>query len=174
MSEQSGIPARRGAGQPVGQPAAQRWVPSRMVVEALAGLDRLRAGRWPFGESPVEVSEDAVVVRLPGALRRVGQAWRTRAPRTDVLERDDELVVMAELPGVRKEDLDIAVEGGDLVIRGTRRIPGVKSGEALGGDRFYRRIALPEGIAPDKISAEYANGVLEVTIPRAAAKIPIS
>jgi HSP20 family protein len=80
-------------------------------------------------------------------LRRLAQHPLAAMPRTDVFERNGDVVVKAELPGVRKEDIDLRVEDGDLVISAERR--------------EEREI-----IQPDGIKANLHDGVLEVTFPK--------
>lgn len=91
-------------------------------------------------------------------------------PAMDVFERDNKLVVHADLPGVRKDDLKIEFSDGQLQISGERRSDskreesGVQVSERSYG-RFSRAVALPPGIKPDDVSAKFANGVLEIEVP---------
>jgi HSP20 family protein len=95
------------------------------------------------------------------------QAW---TPRVDVRHRDGELVVRADLPGVRQEDVEVDVEAGALRIRGERR---EEHQEGEGRNRrtevmygsFLRTIPLPKDADVDKAAAHFSNGVLEVTVP---------
>ena len=95
---------------------------------------------------------------------------RSFMPRVDVQRRGDALVVRADLPGVRQEDVEVEVESDALVLRGERREEH-REGEGrshrteISYGSFMRTIPLPEGADPDKASAHFANGVLEVTIP---------
>jgi len=92
------------------------------------------------------------------------------APQTEVFERDGQLVVRADLPGLRKEDVHIDVEIDSLVIRGERKSEheenrsGIYHTERSYGS-FYRELPLPEGVNPDEVRATFQNGVLEVTLP---------
>lgn len=94
-------------------------------------------------------------------------------PVTDVFARDDDVVVRLEIPGIDPEkDLSVALEEGQLVIRGERkRTEEVEDEEyyrmeaAYG--KFERRLPIPEGIDEKKIVAEYADGILEVVVPKA-------
>lgn len=96
------------------------------------------------------------------------------APSIDVLTRNGDLVVRAELPGVKQEDVDITLQDGVLTISGERK---AETEEERGGyyvrerryGSFSRSLALPEGVDESKIHARYENGVLEVTIEGAAA-----
>ena len=95
-------------------------------------------------------------------------------PATDVYAKDGDLIVRLELPGIDPErDVKVTVDGDDLVIRGERRQEEeVEEGayymmEATYG-AFERHVPIPEGVDEDAIGAEYANGVLQVTVPKAA------
>lgn len=94
------------------------------------------------------------------------------APPVDIFERGDELILRAELPGLKTQDIDIRVENGKLVLRGERKQEKqtddtkVYRLERVYGT-FTRRFALPTSVDSSKISAAYKNGVLEVTLPKA-------
>ena len=101
-------------------------------------------------------------------------------PALDVYETEGAYVAELDLPGVHPENVDISFEQGTLTIRGTRA-PTVKtpekgelrvfSAERVSGS-FIRSVRLPEYVDGEKIEAEYTNGVLAVTIPKAAAARP--
>jgi HSP20 family protein len=111
-------------------------------------------------------------MRRPGGQR--AQQLTEWAPAVDVLQRDGDLVVRAELPGVRPEDVNITLQDNVLTISGERR---EEQEEQRGGyyvrerrrGSFSRSMTLPEGVDEDRIRARYENGVLEVTIEGAAA-----
>jgi HSP20 family protein len=100
-----------------------------------------------------------------------GAGW---APSIDVVQRDDDLVVRAELPGARPEDVDITVHNGILTISG--RV-GEEREEERGGylvrerryGSFRRSLQLPQDVDESEINARFEDGVLEVTIKGAAA-----
>jgi HSP20 family protein len=98
-------------------------------------------------------------------------------PTTDVFDRKGDLVVRVELPGVDAgKDVKVSVEEGSLVIAGERRQHGEIREDAYyrmetSYGAFTRRVPLPEGIDEDTITAEYKDGVLEVVVPKAAARI---
>ena len=112
------------------------------------------------------------LMRRPGGQR--AQQLTEWAPAVDVLQRDGDLVVRAELPGVRPEDVDITLQDNVLTISGERR---EEQEEQRGGyyvrerrrGSFSRSMTLPEGVDEDRIRARYENGVLEVTVEGAAA-----
>ncbi|KAK4539102.1 hypothetical protein RGQ29_031974 [Quercus rubra] len=94
------------------------------------------------------------------------------SPAIDAHENDKEYVVVAEIPGLKKEELDISVNEGVLTISGERkRSSEFKDGASLVRERQYgkfsRTIKMPTPISADKIKAGYENGVLEVKLPKA-------
>jgi len=95
------------------------------------------------------------------------------APAVDATEKDGNLVIRAELPGVRPEDVDISLHDNVLTISGERR---AEQEEERGGyyirerryGTFSRSFSLPAGTDESKIRARYEHGVLEVTVEGAA------
>src|SRR5215204_6609639 len=111
------------------------------------------------------------VARRPGGRQLEGVTeW---APPIDVTAKNGNIVIRAELPGVKPEDVDITLHDNVLTISGERK---VEEEEERGGyyirerryGSFSRSLALPEGIDESKISARYEDGVLEVTVQGAA------
>lgn len=104
-------------------------------------------------------------------------------PVTELLEKGDKLIVRAELPGMKKEDIDVSISDNSLTIKGERKSEKEEKKEnyyfserSYGG--FFRTISLPATVDKSKIEANFSNGVLEITIPKAAEsqakKIPVS
>ena len=96
-------------------------------------------------------------------------AW---SPVLDVREDADNFVVRAELPGLKREDIDVSLHEGALVIAGERKVEKVEEGvEVHRQERYYgkfqRALTLPTPVAADKIKAQYKDGVLTVTLPKA-------
>jgi HSP20 family protein len=95
---------------------------------------------------------------------------RTWAPEIEVYQRSNELIVRADLPGLKKEDISIDITDSDITISGERRQEqeterdGVYRSERSYGS-FCRTIPLPEGAITDQAKAAFRDGVLEVTIP---------
>jgi len=102
------------------------------------------------------------------------QMW---TPSVEVFERDNNLVVRAELPGLDKDDVKVELTDDGLVIEGERkreheeRLEGGYRSEIEYG-RFYRMIPLPEGVNVDQAQARMNNGVLEVMVPMAEVRRP--
>jgi HSP20 family protein len=91
-------------------------------------------------------------------------------PAVDALETEDELVLIADMPGVRLEDLEVTVEEGILTLSGQVIAPAVESRETLQqeflrGD-YFRQFRMPRDFAADRINATFKNGVVTVRIPR--------
>jgi len=94
------------------------------------------------------------------------------APALDVYEDKDNFVVHTELPGLKREDIDVSLQDGVLVISGERKTEEKRSeGEIRRQERFYgkfqRTLTLPAPVAANKVKAQYKDGVLTVTIPKA-------
>src|SRR5919107_582514 len=114
---------------------------------------------------------DEMMGGTAGPARRSGRqqgALAEWAPAVDALTKDSDLVIRAELPGVKHEDVDISLHDNVLTISGERRVEeeeerGYHIRERRYGS-FSRSLALPEGIDESKISARYEDGVLEVTV----------
>jgi HSP20 family protein len=97
------------------------------------------------------------------------RAW---APVLDVHEDADNFVIRAELPGLKRNDISVSLQDGALVISGERTVEKVEEGvEVHRQERFYgkfqRALTLPTPVAADKIKAQYKDGVLTVTLPKA-------
>lgn len=94
----------------------------------------------------------------------------TFVPRFDIIERDEELVLYGDLPGVAPEDLEVRFENGHLMIQGT--VPQRHQDQEFlygeyGVGNYYREFQISEAIDNQKISAELKNGVLVVRLPKA-------
>jgi HSP20 family protein len=93
-------------------------------------------------------------------------------PAVDIVEEKDRFVLRADVPGVRPEDIDVSMDHGVLSIAGERHAvateedTGVQRIERATG-RFLRRFTLPETADAEAVAARSANGILEVTIPKA-------
>jgi HSP20 family molecular chaperone IbpA len=98
----------------------------------------------------------------------------TVRPRVDVLENDAEWLVVADLPGVAKDAVNIRFEANELAIDARR--PAATTGGLLAEEYrtsdFRRVFAMPDGIDAEKIEARLEHGVLEVKLPKVAAKRP--
>ena len=109
----------------------------------------------------------------------LGTAGRTsrQSPALDLAEQDQESVLVAELPGVNREDVKIAIQDGVLTLNAERK------GTALPEDarwirneipagRFSRSVALPHEVDAERVSAELKEGILRVVLPRTESARP--
>jgi len=136
-------------------------------------------------------SYEPLVGRLDGILNdllRPAVALEARSEalpiRVDVRETAEAYTVYAELPGVRKEDIAVEIEGNEVALSAeTRRDAAQKEADKwLRTERFFgksaRRFALPAELDESKAAAKFADGVLELTLPKkasaAARKIEIN
>jgi HSP20 family protein len=97
-----------------------------------------------------------------------GTGW----PQLEIEQQDDSVRIVADLPGVSEDDIDLRIEDGMLTLAGEKRSERKSengySERSYG--RFERRVSLPPNIDEDQCSADFRNGVLTVTIPRSEAK----
>lgn len=93
-------------------------------------------------------------------------------PRVDVYQTEKDVVVKAEIPGVSKEDLDVYIEDNVIRLSGeTRRDDEFKDDNIYRSERYYgrfsRTIPLPVEVQSEKARAEYKDGILKITVPKA-------
>lgn len=133
-----------------------RWEPFRDLATLQDRIDRLfedTLGRV-HGASGDEAFE--------------GARW---APAVDILEKPNELVLRADLPGIDPKEVEISVENNTLTLRGERKFESdVKEDDFRRIERVYgsfvRSFSLPRAVDAEKVEAEYRNGVLEVKLPK--------
>jgi HSP20 family protein len=95
----------------------------------------------------------------------------TRMPKVDVVDRDDEVLVRAEVPGVEKDDLDVSVSETAVTIKGeTRHEEKEEKGDYYRRETthgsFTRTVALPGTVNAERAKAKFKDGVLELTLPK--------
>ncbi len=97
------------------------------------------------------------------------QAW---APALDVHEDNDGYTIRVELPGMKREDIEVSLQDGALVISGERKTETVKDDTEVHRQersygKFSRTLTLPTTVSGDKVKAAYKDGILTVTLPKA-------
>ena len=132
--------------------------PFEGVTDYFSELNRLRQ-RGVYGQEPgQEVSQ-----------RTHASAW---VPATDIYLRGEDLVIKVELAGVRPEEVHLGLSHGVLTVSGSRRSDVVEDDRFYVRERFYgefrRSFTLPEGTEAGRISAEFADGLVEVRVAGAA------
>jgi HSP20 family protein len=101
----------------------------------------------------------------------LGVPFEGRLPKVDVIDRDDEVVVRAEVPGVEKDDLELSVSENSVTIKGeTKHEEKEEKGDycrsEISRGAFTRTVMLPGVVATDKARAKFKDGVLELTLPK--------
>lgn len=130
----------------------------------------------PLTRSMGEFFEDFPPRRWMEAFGPFEWNWSTdpefeRAFRLDLVDREKELVVRAELPGVEKDDVKVTIAGDRLLIEAEREFEEEDEREnfyrhELGYGRLMRTVALPVEVDPENIQAELREGILKVTLPK--------
>ncbi len=136
-------------------PAFGGWNPFKELARIENELNRLFGDVVPAGKEIAEV-----------------QVW---APRVDVYEKDDKIIVEAEIPGAKKEDIEVKIKDNNVIIRGE-----VKKDEEKKEDNFYRRerfygkfervIPLPVEVKAEEAKAKIEDGILKLEIPKVQAE----
>ena len=127
--------------------------------------------RWdPFRD--ISVLQDRINRIFNESAGRVENAsGRTWSPVVDIIETQNDLVVRAELPGMNRDDIDIEVTDESLTIRGERKFDEEAKDSYIRVERpygpFQRSFSIGVPVQPDKVKANYHDGLLEVTIPKA-------
>ena len=108
---------------------------------------------------------------FPASESREGAGLFDWRPVVDAYEKDDAIVIKAELPGVKKENITIDVRDNVLTLKGERQHDKrLEEKSYLRRERFHgrfqRSFTLPEAVDPEKIAATYKDGVLEVKLPK--------
>lgn len=133
-----------------------RWDPFKDLLRIQERMNRM------FEDSMVDTEGD----------REAGSGRGGWTPTVDIFETPDDIVLLADLPGLAPNSLDVRVEGNSLILAGERRLDEEINQESFHrmerGYGFFRRsFTLPATIRQEGIRAEHNNGVLRVTLPKA-------
>ena len=133
-----------------------RWNPTTDTANLAHGMERLfdemlGRGMWRTGEE-----------------RPLRGSW---VPAINILEREDSMVITADLPGLQAEDVEVTVEEGTLSIRGERKLEEAAEGETYHRvERLYgafeRTFTLPNSVDVNKIEARFSHGEMILTLPK--------
>lgn len=151
-----------------------REEPSSGLVGRERGRSEIRRRpAFDFGTSPFEAMRrltEQMFSPLGPSVRGLSQ-WGEQiwAPEIEVFERDGKLVVRADLPGLKKEDIKVEVRNDTLIIQGERREERKEDREGYflserSYGSFYRAVPLPEGVNAENAKATFRDGVLELTM----------
>lgn len=132
--------------------------------------------RWTPSGDPVRERLSRLVDQAFGDFLGSGEegeamSSRVWSPAVDVLETDDSLVLRAELPGLKREDVQITLESNTLTLKGERRFERKEDESFLRIETTYgafsRSFTLPSNIRGDETRASFQDGILEIRIPKA-------
>jgi len=130
-----------------------RWDPFRDLVTLREKMNRLFEDYYPARTEEKDM---------------VASTW---APSVDIFETENELVLKAELPGIKEDDIEIKLEDNTLTIKGDRKFEKETKEENYhrierSYGSFLRSFTLPAYIEQEKIEAEHENGVLKISMPK--------
>ena len=140
-----------------------RWQPINRPATWNTGVDRLFSEF--MGRSLRQVEEETAAC-----------AW---TPAVNILEREEGIVITADLPGLRAEDVEVTVEKSVLTLKGERILEEAAEGETYhrverSYGSFERSFSIPESVDAKKIEARFVNGEMTVTLPKSAESKPRS
>jgi HSP20 family protein len=130
-----------------------RWEPFRDMMSLRDAMDRMFEDTFLRGQMPFA-------------------PWADSSLAVDMYDTDDSVVVKTTIPGVKAEDIDVSVTGNTLTIKAEAKDEQeIKRENYLRRERRYgsytRAVMLPDGLEADKANADYSNGVLTLTFPKA-------
>jgi len=137
-------------------PQLSNWTPFDRLASLRDEVDRLFDFSWPSRDSGLF------------------SGW---SPALDVFDDKDNLVVKAELPGLKKDEINLSLHDGVLTISGERKQESErKEGESFRSERYFgkfqRSVTLPTAVDSSKVNASYKDGVLTVELPKAEESKP--
>ncbi len=140
-------------------------------------MNVIRYNPWGFvGRSGQDLDRFLAQHLLPASADE-SVAYNDWVPAIDIKEEDGRYLIRADVPGVEAEDLDITMDNDVLTLQGKRDTRSEEETDSLRrvervSGRFYRRFSLPESADSTAISADYRQGVLEISIPKQAKAQP--
>jgi len=140
----------------------QKAHPAR-ILSPFEEMDRLFEGFFPRGW---------LQSRWPQpSWGELAAPFEGKMPRVDVVDRDNEILVKAELPGVDKKDIDVSVTENSVTIKGTtsheeKEEKGDYYRSEISHGAYSRMVPLPADVDADKAKAKFKDGILELTLPK--------
>jgi len=109
-------------------------------------------------------------------MKRLGKDWpefELKSPKVDIIDRDDTIIIKAEVPGIEKKDLDISVSENSVTIKGESKSETKEEKEnyvhsEIRRGSVLRTVPLPCPVDSNKASAKFSDGILELTLPKAS------
>ncbi len=124
--------------------------------------------RWANLRDEINSFFDSPSLSHSVAAAQLSTGW---TPALDLYQTADDIVAVVELPGLRKENIELSLHDGILSISGERKEEAPEAGQAARSERssgkFRRSISLPTRVNSEKVNASYRDGILTVTLPKA-------
>ncbi len=138
--------------------ALVRWAPEREIDRLRREIGRMFEDFFSPG-------------RFPTLFGRLREEEFPAYPAIDVYDDKDNIVVKAEVPGLKREDIEIQIKGRDLLIKGEKKKEEeVKDENYYYAERVYgafsRTVRLPVDVKSDEVKAKFRNGILEIVLPK--------
>lgn len=134
-------------------------------------------GIWnPFREiARIENELNNLIGEVMPVMKQVPAEVQVWAPRGDVYEKDNKIIIEAEIPGAKKDDIEVKIKDNAVVIKGeVKKEEEKKEENYYRSERFYgtfeRVIPLPVEVKAEEAKAEIKDGILKLTIPKATAE----
>jgi HSP20 family protein len=167
------------------QCAAEKLRKESLIVMNLIRYQSPELMSWPSLDRWMSLRDDLnSLFEAPfwSGVGRAGQLFSGWSPALDLYQNNDNIVAGVELPGMRREDIEISLHDGTLTISGERKRETSNGEKAERTERyigkFRRSITLPVRVDANKVSASYQDGILTVTMPKAEEarpkQIPVS
>lgn len=150
----------------------ERLMNKRLIMNVIRRLAENAYGRSPFQQLEDLRHEINRFFEAPIDMPRGAEFFNGWVPAVDLFEDVENLYVQAEMPGMKREDIDLCLHDGALTISGERKpAPRSKEDAVYRSERnygkFHRVISLPKPVAVNAVLASYQDGVLRVTLPKA-------
>jgi HSP20 family protein len=142
-------------------------------------MNIIRYQRYPQGDFSAALDRlanmhdemDRVLESTFGPNFRALGTFSRWTPAVDVYQDKDQFTVVAEVPGLKKEEIEISLHGDTLTISGERKPQAKEGDQGFRTERFFgkfqRSLTLPAGVNAEKVKATYKDGILEVVLPKA-------
>jgi HSP20 family protein len=150
----------------------------------------MSTGRWRMGRDPLpfrplrdleemrrRFDEDVVQPVMHAVWQRIPEEAKSWSPAVDIFEKGDNLMIKVELPGMKLEEIDVYVTEDTLTIKGDRDPEsGIKEENYFRSEiaygNFYRSLNLPYSVDTKNVEAVYEEGILRISLQRAAGSKP--
>ncbi|OQB09714.1 MAG: Spore protein SP21 [Candidatus Omnitrophica bacterium ADurb.Bin205] len=137
------------------------WKPNQQIGDPFSEMEQLQAR--------LNTLFNSSLIRFPGQKKEsMFKGWD---PEVDIHDYKDKIIVKADVPGMKRKDIDVSVHGNTLILKGEKKHTQETKGKGyVRSERFYgsfnRMITLPSEVDDRKVKAAYKDGVLELILPK--------